>query len=508
MKRVKGRVTAIVGAAFVAALLVGVPSAQAAVTASSITKPDDLTYLVAQYNYPEYPFRIAGTTNGTTGDHVDLVCYAGDGTNTVASNVPIKADGSFNVRLAPVAAALTHRVCNVKAVPSGTTPGDLVPFIGPRLLVGYHEYDYNPHTWLVNFYDYFPGLAGGADHHSLGGCGIADGYLLDPSDSLTSTTWLCNATLLNGNANPATRSEVRVDGANAYTVKGAYDINPTNKPFPRISFSNGYRLDERTGDWVIGYGEPIVKCADATYPPTAATCPTFVRAHVGDIRTIRQTDKGRVVYVTERFHSTDGKKHTLDLLWDNSQRFWQGTGDSTQLEYEFPGENSYSMHALHDVVHLPNTPGAIYLRTHGAADGDTATGLGATVYSLPAAAAKFTRVDSDGETFTLHQTITVPPHGTAFLGWAYVESFWAASLASRVERAKVAVKGCIVPDVRGIPVADAREAIAQAHCTTYVDHLNSAKVAKGHVIFQTTKPGSHVPYHYGVVLFVSLGPRR
>ena len=508
MKRVKGRVTAIVGAAFVAALLVGVPSAQAAVTASSITKPHDLTYLVAQYNYPEYPFRIAGTTNGTTGDHADLVCYAGDGTNTVASNVPIKADGSFNVRLAPVAAALTHRVCNLRAVPSGTTPGDLAPFTGPRLLVGYHEYDYNPHTWLVNFYDYFPGLAGGADHHSLGGCGIADGYLLDPSDSLASVTWSCNATLLDGDANAATRSEVRVDGANAYTVKGAYDINPSNKPFPRISFSNGYEVNPRTGDWVINYAEPIVKCANTTYPPTPGTCPEFVSTGVGDVRTILQTDNGRVVYITDRFHSTDGKPHTLDLLWDNSQQFWHGTGDSTQLEYEFPGENGYSMHALDDVVNLPNTPGVIHVRTHGAADGDTATGQGAIVYSGPAAAATFTRVDPDGETFTLHQTVAVPAHGTAFLGWGYVEGFFAANVASRVQRAKVAVKGCTVPKLKGTTLAAAKKAITQAHCVAYVFYLHSTKVAKGDVIFQKPKPGSHVAYHAPVSLGVSAGPRR
>lgn len=53
MHRVRGRFSATVAAACFAALLVAVPSAQAAVTTSNVTSPKDAAYLLYNENAPK-----------------------------------------------------------------------------------------------------------------------------------------------------------------------------------------------------------------------------------------------------------------------------------------------------------------------------------------------------------------------------------------------------------------------------------------------------------------------
>ena len=152
-------------------------------------------------------------------------------------------------------------------------------------------------------------------------------------------------------------------------------------------------MNPHNGNLVIHDTEALVKCADKTYPPTPSTCPSFVKTGVTDHRTITQNHAGLVTWVTDVFTSTDGKKHSLDLLWANNQRFHSSNGDSTQVAYKFPGQSSFSTHAVKDTVSLPKSaPAKILVNVKGAADGDTATGQGAIVYDRPATTAKFNTV--------------------------------------------------------------------------------------------------------------------
>jgi len=515
MNRARSRTALIVGGGCLVAALVATASAHSArvivgVTSSQITSPKDVTYLMYDQNTPN-TFAISGTSNGTTGDHVDVRCYDGDGGKLVAGNVALTAGGSFSVPSADLHLANTFRVCNLHAVPAGTTPADPSAYPGPRLLVGNKKNSYvskgpNNNGALYDYYLYFPQLAGGNDYQSLGGCGLDDGYLLDSHDALGSTTWYCNAALFNSEADPGTRSEVRVDGTNAYTPTGAGRINDqAASGFPAVTYS--YSVNPHTGNAVIHETSPLVKCPDATYPPTTVTCATFVSAGVTDTRTITQDHAGRVSWVTDMFKSTDGYPHTIDFLWDNEQRFHgSGGGDSTQVEYKFPGQSSYSMHVLNDSVSLPATPGTIFVRVHGAADGDTTTGQGAIVYDRPAAAAKFVDVYSSYERFTLHQTATVPAHGSVRFRFAYVDDFHAATVASLAAYATTVFKGCTVPQVAGKSLAAAKKAITHAHCTVgKISHASSTAVAAGDVISSKPKAKTHVDYHAKVSLIVSGG---
>ena len=209
-------------------------------------------------------------------------------------------------------------------------------------------------------------------------------------------------------------------------------------------------MNPHNGNLVIHDTEQLVECADKTYPPTSSTCPTFVNAGVTDHRTITQNHAGLVAWVTDVFTSTDGKKHSLDLLWANNQRFHRSTGDSTQVAYKFPGQSAFSTHALKDTVSLPRSaPARILVNMKGAADGDTATGQGAIVYDRPATKATFVTVGSSDSQFTLHQTGKVPAGGSTRFRFAYAQGFTAAGVAKLATLATHTFTNCVVPKVIG-----------------------------------------------------------
>jgi hypothetical protein len=210
--------------------------------------------------------------------------------------------------------------------------------------------------------------------------------------------------------------------------------------------------------------------------------------------------------VTDVFTSTDRKSHKLDLLWDNDQRFYEGTGDSTQIEYKFPGKSSYSTHVVNDVVSLPKSPGTIFIRMHGAPDGDTSTGRGAIVYDRPATAATFRYVDSSYEAFMLHQKVTVPAHGTTRLRFAVAQEYQAAKVAADARLATAVFAGCTVPNVVGKSLAAAKRAIKKAHCTVgRIKHASSSTIARGVVVAEQPAAGTHVDYGTKVAVIVSKG---
>ena len=333
------------------------------------------------------------------------------------------------------------RVFWLRAVPAGTTPSNVTPYAGP--LIGVGERDTSKVATGPNagsaydYYLYAPQMTAAFDYVSLGSCGVFDGYLFDATYVPTTTTFYCNGGLFNGEAATPTRSEVQIDGANAYLPWGAeVFINPDATGLPAVSYT--YTVDKATGNLVIQETDPLVKCPDATYPPTATSCASFVPTGVTDHRTITQDHDGHIAWISDAFTSTDSKAHSIDLLWDNAQRFHQTAGDASQVAYEFPGQSSFSTHVVGDAVSLPASPGMILVKVNGAADGDQATGQGAIVYDRPATGAKFTFVNSSASEMTLHQTGTVPAGGSTRFRFAYVQDYQAANVASLATTASTA----------------------------------------------------------------------
>jgi hypothetical protein len=156
---------------------------------------------------------------------------------------------------------------------------------------------------------------------------------------------------------------------------------------------------------------------------------------VTDHRTITQDHDGHISWFTDTFTSTDGKSHQVDLLWDNSQRFWGPSGNSAQVEYKFPGQDSFATHVAGYTYTPPAAAGAILVRMHGAADGDAATGQGAIVYDRPVTEAKVTAVVNFASELTLHQTGTIPAGGSTRFRFAYVQDYQASLVATRAKTA-------------------------------------------------------------------------
>jgi PASTA domain/Divergent InlB B-repeat domain len=100
-----------------------------------------------------------------------------------------------------------------------------------------------------------------------------------------------------------------------------------------------------------------------------------------------------------------------------------------------PATPGFSTRVAGDQVALPSAAGTIFVRMHGAADGDTGTGHGAIVYNRPASAANFTLVQSFQSEFTLHQTGTVPAGGSTSFRFPFVQDFKAANVTSMAQAA-------------------------------------------------------------------------
>jgi List-Bact-rpt repeat protein len=436
------RLVTALAAALVLGGLVVTPTAHAAITASQITTPSNPSFFVADEDASSQTFAISGTTTGGGGggsDKVDLRCYFGGGSVKVKGNVQLNSDGSFSVPAADLN-KLLNLTCQLKAVPAGKNPPDLTPYSGPVVGVGDREtskisgganngkaYDYSLDAQQ---------LTAAFDYASLGSCGLHNGFLYDSAYANTTVTFACNAGLVSADSPSApTRSELQIDGANAYAPAQAFLINPDGAGLPALTET--YTVDKATGNVVIQETDPLVKCNGATYPPTTGSCATYLPTGVTDDRTITQDHDGHISWITDTFKSTDSKAHAVELLWDDNEQFFGPSGDSSQLEYEFPGENSFSTHATGNTVSLPSSPGAILIRMHGAADGDMGTGQAAIVYDRPAAAAKFTRVTTVDSEFTLHQAGKVPAGGSTRFRFAYVQDYQAALVATRAKTARV-----------------------------------------------------------------------
>jgi hypothetical protein len=415
------------------------PGARAAITGSNITTPADPSFYVADYDAPTQTFAVAGTTSGgdPSVDRVDIRCYYGTTYRTLAANVLLNLDGSFSLPTANLG-TLPDRVCRLRAVPATTSPADLSPFAGPRIGAGERDTSTQsggPNNGTVyDYYIYGQQLTGAFDYVSLGSCGLYDGYLYDATFAQTTTTFYCNSGLFSNDSATPTRSELRIDGVNAYPPYSAHSINPNATGLPAVTYS--YSVDPSTGNLVIHETDPLVKCPDATYPPTVASCASFVSTGVTDNRTIVQDHDGHLSTFSDAFTSTDNGSHGLDLLWDNNQRFHGSSGDSTQLEYQFPGQSGFSLHTVGDIVSVPaSAPGTIVLRMHATADGDPSAGQGAIVYDRPVDSGKFTYSSTSYQELTLHQAGTVPAGGATTFRFAYAHAYSSADVAALAQGA-------------------------------------------------------------------------
>lgn len=413
-------------------------TAQAAISQTAITSPSDPAYFYdptggATDNSSNAiaGFTVTGTTNSTdpASDTVDIDCYSDDGSTgidegTLVSNVGLNSSGGFSttVRYGDMENTGSTASCRLRAVPAGTQPtAGLASFAGPRVLLAYMatRWDYYNGGEAIETYGlYAPQLGAANMYQPLSGYGLQYSFLFDPS---VFGQYAGNEAFgdsgFNGDDYVNDYSgDIEVDGSTAYLAdftagydgpgQGGLTFSATQNP------SNG--------DMTIKEADPI-----SLYDYTSNS---YVSSGVEDQRTITQTDNGHIVYIDDRYSSTDGQAHTVTLYLQNDQDF-SGAGTD---DFAIPGQSGYSTYSSGSTVTVAPAPASIYVQAPGVPDGSTAAAQGAiTYFTTPSDVLWFTTATN----FQLPYMLTVPAGGSVNLDFAYSTEFSQAALAQDTQTA-------------------------------------------------------------------------
>jgi hypothetical protein len=426
-------------------------AAQGAVTSSSITSPSDPFFALDQQQTQSVT--ISGTSDGTTGDSVDVLCYTDNGSTgssngTVASGAAVNADGSFStsVALSQLEQSFPN-TCRLRAVPSGgsSPTAGLASFAGPRTEVARLLLT-TTGSATSDYYVLAPELSGIEEYESFGLGGLDNSYLMDPSTfgKITSQGYYFNDYADQQAASNANRAAALVDSKPAYAPAAAADINPSATGLPSLSV--GATQNSSTGDVTITESEPLVRCAGDPYPPTSGNCTAFVGSGVRLSRTITQTDNGHMAFVDDAYSSTDGSSHALDLLLQNQQYFTSSTGGTPNpavVSYEFPGQTTFATHNPGDQISVPGSaPASILIENNQTPDGSIDGVRGAITYGqVPSGPFAFGTASPDSfdapvSTFDAPNVITVPASGSVPLRYAYSTEFSLAAAQADAQTAQ------------------------------------------------------------------------
>lgn len=407
-------------------------SAIPVITGSQITSPSDPTYVLfneATDTSTTVAFTVSGTVTGAASGEVDLRCYYGSKSYLLAEKVPVSG-GAFSV---PVEfEKLGEDPCVLRGVPTGDKepypPGSPSPFAGPRIAFSYFETYFEKGVR----YDYefeAAALSGDFVLSSVGNCGLYS-QLIAPASLQPSYFFDCNAALYE-NDHPAsgssTRSELQIDGANAYGPATVDYLKITGEGAPQIAVTQSFE----SGLATVHEVDPMVECSPETiHPPNATTCKKFVSTGVELERTWQTSNADQVAWMTDTWRSTDGRSHTLSALYDQALVSAETKPGSKEWSsaYQFPGTFTFSPTTRGQMVSLPSgSAGAILYREDAATPdpGDSEHPQGAIVYDSPGEPLQFYRGSEEAERsgFEMPYQRTIPAGGSTTLRMAFVQAY-------------------------------------------------------------------------------------
>jgi hypothetical protein len=447
------------GAIFLLALIGGpIAVASAEVTASQITSPASPAYTLTDETPPPHQttFTVTGTTTGS--GNVALRCYYGIGPNeyTVLFKEVTPSGNAFSVEV--TTEELYEGPCVLRAVPVGNnephplgTAGEEAkdPFQGPRVGNSYFELDASAKT-TYGYELELNTLSSYLNIDAAGNCGLDSSNLLAP-ETLARSEYLfdCNGGLYDEEpvaSGKATRSEIQVDGANAYSPAAANGVQRkieeelTAKKEPLVPVADAPQVtvtktfESASALATIHESDPIVKCSPepAVFPPTAASCKEFVSTGVQLERTWQTSQADRVASMTDEWSSTDGAAHSLSAIYDQAFVANEKEGAS----YRFPGTSAFTTTATGQLVGLPAGGAAIYYKEDAATpvDGDDAHPQGAIVYdrapSEPLSFREGTHEASKYSEFEMPYQATVPASGAYTVRMTFVQAYALAEVQS------------------------------------------------------------------------------
>jgi Glucodextranase, domain B len=423
------------------------------VTSSTITAwvssqpgtPANDPYLIS-YDNSTTTLSVRGTAQGT--GNVDIACFYGSTSSfvTFATNVPVTG-GQFNtgahaLRTTLASTTLAGHACRLRAIPAGTegAVSDTSAFAGPQVAVSKVAFTAGPTAGSIsNFLLQGTTFTGTAGWSAAGGCGP---YAAPVDQSLDAGNFAinCMGSLLAANSPTSpTRSEVLIDGHDAYDAAAAaapmFAGSFSLQGFPTLTSSvdwdptTGLVSSQSQGNWVV------CSTPDA-YPPSSDNCQSFAATGVGLERYVSMSDGGRVVTMTDIWSSTDGAPHAVDLLYDD----YVGLKASTaERGYEFSGQSSFTAYGTGQTVPGPNAaPGSILVRTNiGAPDGDTSEAVGAITFSSPPSGFVFVGNNELEE----HQVLQVPAGGSTRLTYIYSTAYSLADVEALALAAQDRIEG-------------------------------------------------------------------
>ena len=472
------RIAAIVTALL--ALAVAPAAAQATVTSTRITSwssqnpttPPNNPYLISFDNPPNATtLTVSGTAPGAANtDHVDVVCYFGASPSVAKLNTSPVAinNGTFTTGPVPLKPIAGH-ACRLRAIPVNTeSSAESNSFAAQLLAVSEAALPvaissgvnagapFNFYVNDVTFTGYAVWSAAGTPPESLpnpysDACGGPEAAAVDPAFDLPpdfppNFAIDCAGSLLSDDLGAfGRRSEVQVDGRNAYDPAAAQGLFASGSPasqnltgFPK-TLAATVEWDPTTGLISSRSTEPWVECDGPNEEkPTSASCPSFVNAGVQLQRNITTNDGGRVITMTDTWSSTDGKAHALDLLYDDAIGVVTVPPEGVP-GYEFPGQTTFSTYAAGNTLPgASSAPGSILVRTNvSAADGDPTEAAGAITFGTAPSGFVFT-ANND---FEEHHVLTVPAGGGASLTYIYSVGYSVADVQAQALAAQDYVQG-------------------------------------------------------------------
>lgn len=405
-------------------------AASAAFTSSHITAPANgrsLTFDDKGATSAHFAGSVSPHAPGTT---ADIICKDVHQTRVVVDHVPTDpSTGHFQVDAS--LKDILPAACRLHAVPDSTNvPSDLSSFTGPKVTVsGRRSGAVTTGSNVGKPEDYYIAsmrFTAGSDFDSFGSCGLDDSYLVTPSLDIT-RVFYCNAFV--PAKEPGNVAPLRIDGHPSYSPGGTYAFPQIvdTQPFPAINYS--YHRDPATGNLTIHETDHFVRCAPQpdTFPPTAASCSSFVDTGVKVDRTIVADHGQRLARFFDRWSSTDGHAHPLAVQYENDQCVGGPGACSQHLGYRFPGSTAYKAHGVGDVVHGPlAAPGTIFIKDTTAADGDPTRGQGATTYSVAPDEARFIDGGIAGAYLLDYAGRTIPATGSLNLAFGYATAYTTA----------------------------------------------------------------------------------
>ena len=448
--RIAATVTALLALAIApaAAQATGSSSQITAWTSSEPGTPANNPYLIS-FDNDNTTLSVSGTAVGT--GSVDIACYSGaaPAVTKLASSVAVH-NGTFTTGAVPLK-PIAGSACRLRAVPaSGEAGNDNSDFAGPQVAVSEAAIPVSaiaggPNANLAyNFYVNdvtFSGWAawGAAEANPLKGqvgCGGPFAAPMDPDFDIGNFAIDCVGSLMGDDLGAfGGRSEVQVDGRNAYDAASAQALFGAASPnsasqnltgFPQ-TMTDHVVWDPSTGLLSSQADESWVECNGQNEEVQVfATCSSFVPSGVQLERGTTTSDGGRVVTMTDTWSSTDGRPHAVDLLDDDFVGLESESNGARG--YDFPGQTSFSEYGPGTDLPGPSSgPGSILVRTNVTApDGIPSEAAGAITFGAAPSAFHFV---SNNE-FEEHNVLVVPARGSASLTYIYSVGYSVADVAA------------------------------------------------------------------------------